>query len=163
MLDALARCHICRYIQKDHLQAFMDSGTMRMLQAGMRLFDEGQPGESMFAILSGGISIKKRGKDGQEETLTSLGPGEIVGEMSMVDRQPRSAGAVVFADATLFELNRRQLVQLAKTRPDISTRLLFAVVETISMRLRQTESNYQALLARTLVSNSERSGEITWD
>jgi len=156
MFDVIARTRTCRYMTREHIQDFVDAGSMRHLSAGTRLFGQGDPGESMYVILSGGVSIVKTDRDGVEQTLTSLGPGEIVGEMSMVDCQPRSAKALVFADATLFEMSRKQLVQLAKVKPDIASRLLFAVVETISLRLRQTEGLYQALLARTL--SSQESG-----
>ena len=158
MLDVIAKTRTCRYMSREHLQDFLDSGSLHQLDAGTRLFGQGDPGESMFVILSGGVSIVKVDKGGAEQTLTSLGPGEIVGEMSMVDCQPRSAKAVVFADATLFEMSRKQLVQLAKTRPDIASRLLFAVVETISVRLRQTEGLYQAVLARTLAAQDTSGG-----
>lgn len=154
MIDQIARCRICRYLQKSQLPDLMDHGSLRQVDRGTRLFDEGQPGDTMFAILSGGITILKRERDGTEKTLTMLGPGDTIGEMSLVDSQPRSASATVFADTTLFEINRAQLAALVKARPDIASRLLWAMVETISARLRQTEGLYQAMLARAL-SNAE--------
>jgi CRP/FNR family cyclic AMP-dependent transcriptional regulator len=155
LIDQIAKCRICRYLTKSQLPDLMDYGAVQMVNKGTRLFEEGHAGDRMFAILSGGITILKREKDGTEKTLTMLGPGDTIGEMSLVDNQPRSASATVFADTTLFQIDRAQLAALVKSRPDIASRLLWAVVETISARLRQTEGLYQAMLARALSAAEE--------
>lgn len=64
----------------------------RVLEAGETLFKEGDPGDSAFVIENGQLEVF-RGADGEREVLALLGPGEMIGEMSLLDRLPRSASA----------------------------------------------------------------------
>ena len=72
------------------------------------IFKEGEPGDTMYIVLSGQISIRKQFPDGVKE-LTVINPGESFGEMAILDNDPRSADAVAAWDATVFEIDNATL------------------------------------------------------
>lgn len=72
------------------------------------IFKEGEPGDTMYIVLSGQISIRKQ-FPGEVKELTVINPGESFGEMAILDNDPRSADAVAAWDATVFEINHTTL------------------------------------------------------
>ena len=103
------------------------------LQAGTTLFSEGDVGDHAYLIRSGEIEIVIE-RDGREIVLARRGAGEIIGEMALLDRGPRSAGARVVRSADLVIISQRQLEQrIADTDPIL--RLCLGVVIA---RYRQT-------------------------
>ena len=80
----------------------------RTLESETPIFREGEPGETMYVVLSGQISIRKRFQD-EEKELTVINPGETFGEMAILDNDPRSADAVAAWDTTVFEINHKTI------------------------------------------------------
>ncbi len=80
----------------------------REAKKGELLFEEGDIADEAYLIVDGTIEIFRTGGDG-EQLLTKLGGGEIVGEMSLIDEQPRMASARVLADARLTVITRQDL------------------------------------------------------
>lgn len=135
-VEALAASIVCRYIEDDDVEFIHAAGTISELAAGKTLFCEGDPGGSLFVILSGKLQIWKKAGPSDLLLLATLGPGEILGEISLVDISPRSALATAETAATLFELNRRDVMNLLRSRPVAAGRILWAILETLSLRLR---------------------------
>jgi CRP-like cAMP-binding protein len=96
----------------------MDASLGRIaLPAGTLLFAEGEAGSCAFLIASGCIEIFLR-RDDREVLLANRGPGEIVGEMAILDSRPRSASARVVADCELVIITASQIThRIAGTDP----------------------------------------------
>ncbi len=137
--QALAASTICRYIDDEHVTLIQNAGEIRSLAAGERLFEENDEGGSLFVILSGKISIQKKMADGSQKELAALTSGDIIGELSLVDASPRSAAAAATADCQLFELSRRDIMGVIRSEPTAAARVLWAVLETVSLRLRDMD------------------------
>ncbi len=89
----------------------------KSLRAGETLFREREPGRSAFLIESGTIRIVV-GQDENALTLADLGPGDLVGEMAMIDDAPRTATAVALEDTVLLVIDREHLAErVAQTDP----------------------------------------------
>lgn len=101
--------------------------------AGTILFREGEPGEVMYLVREGRIAISRR-HGGGEETLAELGAGAILGEMSLLDRKPRSATATVLEDADLSVIDHAAWEQVCSSLPA----WLSAIVRVVVDRLRET-------------------------
>lgn len=76
------------------------------LNDGTVVFDEGGPGDALYLIARGSIKISKRGRGGQQETLTFLHENDYFGEMALVDRAPRSAQAAAVGQTILGRVDR---------------------------------------------------------
>jgi EAL domain-containing protein (putative c-di-GMP-specific phosphodiesterase class I) len=96
----------------------MDTSLGRItLPAGTLLFAEGEPGLSAFVIVSGGVEVFLRRSD-RDVVLAGRGPGEIVGEMAILDSRPRSASARALVDCELVVVTANQIAhRIADTDP----------------------------------------------
>ena len=100
---------------------------------GQVLFKEGDEGEDMYIIQSGRVAIKKKVRDG-EATLAILEKGDFFGEMALLERMPRSAGAEMVEDGDLIVISGELFGDMIKTNPEIAVRML----RKYSLRLRET-------------------------
>ena len=82
----------------------------RKFSEGESIFGEGEKGDRMYVIIMGQVEIaKKRTSDGEYERLVVFHPGDVFGEMSIVDQEPRSADARSMVDTMIIELNSQIL------------------------------------------------------
>jgi CRP/FNR family cyclic AMP-dependent transcriptional regulator len=105
------------------------------VEAGTTLCRKGEPGEEMYVVLSGRVSIR----DGKTE-LAVLGEREIVGELAVLDHDARLADVVCIDDTRLLRLRGADLSELMARRPQISEQVLLVVVRrlrTVTQRLSQ--------------------------
>jgi signal transduction histidine kinase len=100
------------------------------------VFDEGDAGDALYLVLSGCVKISKRGRGGQQETLTYLTAGEYFGEMALFDPAPRSARATVVEPAVLGRVDAPRL-ELILSRAPVHFHVNLTV-ETIK-RLREAD------------------------
>jgi len=117
---------------------------VRRHPAGTVLFREGDPGEKMFLIRAGKVNIVKRIAQ-SEITLAILGPGEFFGEMALLEKLPRSAGATVAEDAQLIEIEEDDFQTLVRKSGEIAIRML----RRLSGRLREAGRQIQSLMSRS--------------
>ena len=95
----------------------------RDFRAGDVLFREGEQGEEMFVIQSGLVQVLKQvGND--ERALATLGRGEFLGEMAILNGKPRNATAVVLEDARCLVIDARTLESMVQKNPEIAMRLI---------------------------------------
>lgn len=137
------------------LFAGLDDETLRLLEAscrqrtfasGVALFHEGDPGHTLYIILSGYVNIEKLTSEGRTVHLARRGPGEHVGEMALLDDQPRSASAVSHdtSPCTLLTLQRQEFLRCLELSPTIALN----IIRSLILRLR--ESGEHALRHETL-------------
>src|SRR5438552_3182123 len=87
----------------------------RTWPAGATIFHEGDQGNSLYLVKRGTLVVYQRGPPGEPLVkLTRLGPGDLFGEMTLIEMQPRSASVVAERDADLLELRAADLYRLYK-------------------------------------------------
>jgi uncharacterized membrane protein len=99
----------------------------RELGAGATLFHAGQPGDAMYVVKRGEIELYIKDTTGQKIALNIARPGELFGELALLDYGPRTATAVALEDSELLELDRDDLLRLFKSTPQAALRLLAAM------------------------------------
>jgi CRP/FNR family transcriptional regulator, cyclic AMP receptor protein len=104
------------------------------------LFLAGDTGDGCYRVEDGLLKVTMVSRAGTERILAFLGPGAIVGEMSIIDRLPRSASVVAVRAATLSSLSRADFVDFAKKYPQVYETLL----TLLAARLRETDSTIAA-------------------
>ena len=113
---------------------FLCNGSERLdLVEGEALINEGEIGESAYCILSGEVLVSKAGDLGQIE-LARLGPGSILGEMSLVDEKPRSASVHALCPTSVKCIRRSDFLNSFQHDPEFATSLIKVLFE----RLRET-------------------------
>ncbi|MEM6381237.1 MAG: Crp/Fnr family transcriptional regulator [Pseudomonadota bacterium] len=102
------------------------------LAAGETLFMSGDPGDAMFAVLEGSLKVAIVSAEGSEQLLAIVGAGQVVGEMALLDGQPRSATVDALKPSTLARLDKRDFERFATENPAVYQHML----ALISRRLR---------------------------
>jgi CRP-like cAMP-binding protein len=116
--------------------------------AGEEIYAKGSPGPSMFLVLRGAAKMTSVSSEGKEIVLNIMHPGEIFGEIGLLDGRERSADAVAMTDCEVLVLHRRDFMPILEKRADICLILL----NILCQRLRQTSEQVEDVLFRHLES-----------
>jgi CRP-like cAMP-binding protein len=108
------------------------------------LFVEGMAGEVLYIIKKGKVDIVKKTPQG-EVLLSSLGTGEFLGEMSLIDDSKRSATARVAEDSELVVITRKCFNDMLAGDPHITAKLLLHFLRVSAKRLRETDKRVEML------------------
>ncbi len=95
-------------------------------------------GQIMYVILSGKVELSKKNAAGEDEVFTTLGPGALLGEMSLFEQQKRSASAVVKEYSELLVMPKYNFDRMLQSRPAESIKILLNFIKILSQRLRET-------------------------
>lgn len=113
---------------------------------GEVIFSEGDPGNHMLVLVDGKLSIIKGEEDGRN-VLSYEGRGRIVGEMSLLDHEPRSATCVAETDCEFLTIGAEGLERLAVENPILAYRFMHRLARLLSKRLRMTSGRLVEFLA----------------
>ncbi len=124
--------------------------------AGQALIREGETGEWMLLLLSGTVDITKQveqtAEDGEKTISTSrigvIRCGASIGEMSMLDSEPRYATCTAIEAAEAGVLGRREIALLIRDHPGVGAKLLVKITQLMAQRLRNTSNQLVKLLQK---------------
>ena len=114
---------------------------LRKFAGGTAIMAEEEPGNAVYIVLQGSLRIHLEGAEGSEVILAILGPGEIVGEMSLVDSLTRSATVVTREPTVVAFLDRTTFWELLRSFPKLS----YNLAGILSRRLRLANATIEAL------------------
>ena len=103
----------------------------RTVEKGTYVMHKGSPGDHLVFLLSGRVQVVDVTEDGREMVLATLAPGDYVGEMAVIDGQPRSASVQANETALVAFLPRAQSLQLIYTNPLVAERVMTRMAGTI--------------------------------
>ncbi len=103
------------------------------MTAGTLIIDQGQTGREAFVVLDGSVTVKRNGRK-----VATLGPGNVVGELSLLDHGPRTATAICDTDCTLLIIDQRKFLSVIDDVPAISHKLL----ASLASRIRDMDRQY---------------------
>lgn len=106
---------------------------------GKVIFEEGDPGNFMLIVLEGRISIYKGGEHGRQ-LLSSEAKGRLVGEMAVLDHEPRSATCIAETDCELLILTSANLNKMALDHPMLAYHFMASLARLLSRRLRRASA-----------------------
>ncbi len=110
--------------------------------SGARIFEKGDPGSGLLAVVSGLVRISVLSHDGREIVLNLIGPNEIFGEIALLDGEPRTADATAAGPCRLLALDRRDFDAVLTSDPAAARKVLAVV----SRRLRRTSEQVEDLI-----------------
>lgn len=114
------------------------SGYIQLYRAapGAVLFREGDMGDFMCIVLEGKLEVRKEDNQHVAKVVATVFPGRSLGEMTIVDGEPRSATAVAVASSTLAVLTQQNFLLIMRDKPALSAKLLLKIAQLLSQRLR---------------------------
>jgi len=105
-----------------------------------RLVVQGQEGTSLFVVVEGAVEVMLRREDGRDWAVDTMAPGAVVGEMSLLTGEPRSATVRAVTGATVYEIGRHQYEPLLRARPALLDELAAVVQERLHGRRMRLEA-----------------------
>jgi CRP/FNR family cyclic AMP-dependent transcriptional regulator len=136
--EQLARVPFFDGLTREALALIAHATTEESHATGTKIFQYGEPGDKLFIILEGKVRISREVAGMGEEALAVLGPGEIFGEMSIIDEAPRSADARVHERCRLLVITKEGFDDLLFLYKDLAYEVLWNCVRILSARLRET-------------------------
>jgi CRP-like cAMP-binding protein len=144
------RSHVGEHLSEAEARELFMISRRERFQSGEKLFEEGSAPNSLFLIADGTVDIVKRMQGDAVHVLASHGEGAIVGEMSLLLQEKRSASAVVTsASATVLCIAWRDFNELLGQNPTVAYKLMYALARLLSMRLKNINVRIADLTNRT--------------
>ncbi len=161
----LAQHFLLATLDANALDTLLAVASERSFTNGQVIFQKGDPGTSMMAVLSGRVRISAYSEDGREIILNMVDPGQLFGEIALLDGKDRSADATAMGKTELLILDRRDFLPFLEKNPKSAVKL----IEVLCSRLRRTSEmvesiaflDFAARLARLLVQMAEHYGKDT--
>lgn len=147
--------------------ALRDSMTEKDFAKGSVIFHEGDPGDRLFIVLQGRVTLGQTSQDGREALLAVLGEGDMFGELSLFDPGPRNSTATAITDVKVASLSRNSLRPWLSRHPEVAEALLQALAERLRATNRQMADlvfvDVPGRVAKVLVRLADRFGEREGD
>jgi CRP/FNR family cyclic AMP-dependent transcriptional regulator len=164
MDEALRKAGLFQGVDPEDIEALSSEFEMIEVSRGQVLFHEGEPGDSLYIVLSGKVKLGRRASDGRENLVAVMGPSDQFGELSLFDPGPRISTAVVVTDGRVARLPKSALQKWVEERPQIALQLL----RVVARRLRRTNTMLADLIfvdvpgrvAKQLLQLAQRFGSV---
>ena len=140
VVAVLRQTDLLRSAPTDELENVVGSSRLRTFRRGQVVCIAGDPGDTLIVVVSGHIKISVRSADGAELTLTVVGPGVTVGEVSVADGGPRSANIETVTESELLFIPRA-VVQAVCARVPAAAQALTSAIAADLRRLTATTSD----------------------
>ncbi len=127
------------------LAAYMDVYRARTDQIIIR---ETDGGDFMLLVIEGAVNILKKGMRGEQQHMTAAGPGMTLGEMSMIDGEPRFATCIATEPTVFAVLHRDDMAKIVLDQPSLGSKILVKLVSMLAARLRQTSAKLLQYMER---------------
>ncbi len=112
----------------------------------VNIINEGEPGDFMILVIGGAVEVVKKDRWGTTKRIAIVHHGETLGEMSMLDGEPRFASCHALEMTTFAVLHRDQFISMIRDEPVLGSRILLKLNQMLSQRLRQTGAKLVAYM-----------------
>lgn len=153
-------------LEEGELERFSQVAVPRSFPAGTRVFHEGDSSDACYIVSEGNFRVTREHSDGRAITLATLGPGEIFGELAMLDGDTRSASAESITDGTLLALPANDVRSLLARNPEIALKLVAGLVRRLrAANMRLSRQSFQTVPSRVagILAQLSREGQENKD
>jgi CRP/FNR family transcriptional regulator, cyclic AMP receptor protein len=145
-LSLLRKHPIFRDLEPDALEQLCRYAKHSTLKRGAAIFSKGDPGNCLYAVMSGTVKISISSADGRSAILNLIGAGEIFGEIALFDDHPRTADASANSNCEIFAIDRRDFLPFVRSQPTLAMKF----IELLCMRLRWTSDQVEQVILQDL-------------
>ncbi|MGB8215343.1 MAG: cyclic nucleotide-binding domain-containing protein [Anaerolineales bacterium] len=131
-----------QYMTLDQLKALASICEEEFLQQGFCIFQEGEPGGTLYIVIEGHVAIEREGeRKGSVVRLATMQAHSSFGEMNLFDNSPRSATATAVEDTRVLKLRNEPLIALMRQNPD----MLVELIKVLNQRIREADDQITRL------------------
>jgi CRP/FNR family cyclic AMP-dependent transcriptional regulator len=159
---ALARSALFEDLGAAEVRELAALAHRRRYPAGAPICIEGESDGSMFIVATGRVRISAASIDGDERHLNELGPGDLIGEIALLDGGTRSASAIAVDDSEVYEIERAAFVAFLDRTPELARSLIKLLCQRVRWMTGLLEASaflgLPARLARWLIMLAAQQG-----
>ncbi len=160
--ELLRSVSLFSFLDARELDRLIQATTTRRLASKAVLFRKGDPGNQLFGVLTGSLKVTGVGSDGKDVVFRLMGPGEVIGEIALLDSEPRSATVSAVEATTLVTLHRRDFVPFLEQHPRAAIGLATVLAERVRRLSERAEDrqtmSLPARLAKRLLALAAEHG-----
>jgi CRP-like cAMP-binding protein len=142
----LGKAPLFSEFNRDDIQSLAEYMGLYRAQPGETIIREGDNGDFMLLIVRGEVDILKKGFGREQQHMTNVGSGMTIGEMSMIDGEPRFASCRTTQPTTFAVLTRDSMAKIILEQPSLGSKILVKLVTMLSARLRQTSAKLMSYM-----------------
>jgi CRP/FNR family cyclic AMP-dependent transcriptional regulator len=143
--EQIVKIHLFSGLRPEALRLVAQVAVEETHGAGTVIFKHGDVGEKLYVIVEGRVRITREVQGMGEEALAVIGPGDVFGEMALLDDAVRSADARVHERVRLLAIHRDAFEDLLFVHKDLAYEVLWNVVRMLTRRLRETNDKFAML------------------
>jgi CRP/FNR family cyclic AMP-dependent transcriptional regulator len=145
-LAVLSGSPLFEMLSNQELEYVADLSRPRRFSAGQMIIEEGELGDSVYVVASGEVEVVRKDATGEEKVIAVLGQREFFGEMSLIDKEYRSATVRARSEVELLHLTAENLTTFRKQHRDGFTFVVINIARILSARLREANTRLAARL-----------------
>jgi len=161
----LGQCSLFRGLPVGPMEDLLRRLQLKTGAMGTLLAAQDEPGDALFIVYSGRLKVAVAGDNGREVTLALLRPGDVFGEVSLLDGSPRTANVVAAVDTQVLVLSREAFLEHMRACPQTALNLM----KELARRLRRADETIVGLalqdvegrLSRTLARLAREEGDVS--
>jgi CRP/FNR family cyclic AMP-dependent transcriptional regulator len=146
MLTLIPKCTLLENFSPAEVQLLAHFMAVYRAEVGAEIIREGDGGDFMLMVLEGKVEVHKRDRWNTPQLLAAVDAGRTLGEMSMIDGQPRFATCLAAESTLIAVLDRENLARIIVEQPLLGAKILMELVLMLSQRLRATSQRLLGLL-----------------
>ena len=130
-LQLIARVPLFAELSSAELERIADVAIPRSFPKGVRVFHEGDHSDACYIVRTGDLRVTREHSDGRAIALATLGPGDIFGELAMLDGGTRSASVETLSESVLLGLPATDVRRVIADHGDIAAKLIVAITRRL--------------------------------
>src|SRR5919108_3185021 len=130
-VELLSNVPLLAELSRGEIERISRVAVPRSFPAGVRVFHEGDHSDACYVVRSGDLRVTREHSDGRAITLANLGPGDIFGELAMLDGETRSASVEALEDTELLALPASDVRGLLRDHADMAVKLVVALTRRL--------------------------------
>ena len=146
------------------LEMLIQDFSRRQFRQDEAIFQQGDPGQALYMVESGQVRIYVQDEEGQEISVNLCGPGDLFGELALIDGLPRSASAVAMEDTVVLVLSHDRFREQMRRYPQMALNLMKALSVLVRYNTQQVGSltllDIPGRLARKLLELAQDHGQV---
>jgi CRP-like cAMP-binding protein len=148
-LAVLKACTLFRGFTEAGVEMIASVALERRFPRGVPLFVENMVGDSLIILSDGQVKLSAKNKGGEEVPLGELGPGDYLGELSLIRQAQRMCTATAVIDANALEIRHADFQKLMAKKPQACMKLLLAIVSHFGQKVTDNRDNFRSLLTKS--------------
>lgn len=138
-LEALSQAPLFAGLVADELSALTRQASLRTYRKDTLLIEKGDEASTLYVILSGSVKVFSADENGKEITLNELGPGDLVGELALIEDSTRTASVITAEACRCVVLRKVSFIEFLHARPEGALRLLSTLAERVRRLTQEVE------------------------